>query len=122
MGGLVSDYYKQLNSQETLRGKHLVLRRFLKDSTGFEVNFGIIGKMIKLYGTAAVFNAIIAVNSKDFESIEDLVRYLFGVCRRTFKEEVIEEPARKRARRKPEHRSAKKLIEELHGRDKHSKE
>lgn len=66
-------------------------------------------KMIKLYGVAAVFNAIIAVNSKTFDTIQDLTSYLFGICRRSF----VEEEINKVTGRRPERRPAKEVIKEI---------
>lgn len=125
MAGLVKEYYEQLNNKETTKGKCMVLRKFLKDSTGFEINFGVLMKMIKLYGIAVVFNAAIAVNSKDFDTVQDLTSYLFGICRRSF----IEEEVKKKVGARPELRPAKEVIKEiieidkeLHGRNNSSRE
>jgi len=112
---LIKIYLEQLNKATTDKSKCFVLQRFIADTTGKSVSYNVIMKIIKLYGLMVVFNAIIAINSKVFNTEEDLTSYLFAVCRNKYIEELQIEQRKKIKSNRETTEDIKRIYKEHHG-------
>jgi len=89
---LVKKYYEELNRADNKRAKMLALRRFLLDATDIPLEYGFISKLLKLYGEAVVFNAIIATVSRNFgDNGKRLKGFLVGCCKNEVKRSTLED-------------------------------
>jgi len=112
---LIKTYYEQLNRATTDKSKCFVLQRFIADTTGKSISYNRLIRLARSYGFAIVFNAIIAINSKMFNTEEDLINYLSAVCRNKYIEKPQIEQRKKIQSDRKTTEDIKRIYRERHG-------